>query len=128
MLDIDITRLEQSVAETVSLLKDGLIATDIWDRETGLSLAGHNPQAEAVALFNLLTNEIQNTLATSGFPTLSNYYLLELEANHLVVIMRHGDDLMSGMLLDSSKTNLGVLVSVAIPRRLAAVNAARGGA
>lgn len=128
MLDIDITRLEQSVAKTVSLLKDGLIATDIWDRETGLSLAGHNPQAEAVALFNLLTNEIQNTLATSGFPTLRNYYLLELEANHLVVIMRHGDDLMSGMLLDSSKTNLGVLVSVAIPRRLAAVNAARGGA
>lgn len=128
MPDIDITRLEQSVAKTVSLLKDGLIATDIWDRETGLSLAGHNPQAEAVALFNLLTNEIQNTLATSGFPTLSNYYLLELEANHLVVIMRHGDDLMSGMLLDSSKTNLGVLVSVAIPRRLAAVNAARGGA
>lgn len=128
MPDIDITRLEQSVAKTVSLLKDGLIATDIWDRETGLSLAGHNPQAEAVALFNLLTNEIQNTLATSGFPTLRNYYLLELEANHLVVIMRHGDDLMSGMLLDSSKTNLGVLVSVAIPRRLAAVNAARGGA
>jgi len=125
MLDIDINGLEQVVKEAKEILRDGLVATDIWDRENGLSLAGHNPQAEAVALFEQLTREITSTLAGSGFPALNRYYLLDLEGGNTVVVQRHGDDLMSGMLLDASKANLGILVSVVIPKYTAGVAAAR---
>ena len=125
MLEIDITKLEETVAQTKSLLKDGLLATDIWDKETGLSLAGVNPQPEATALFNVLTIEMQNTLTGSGFPGLSRYYILDLQDSNMVVVQRHRDDLMSGMLLDARQTNLGILVSVAIPRYALGVEQAR---
>lgn len=126
MLDIDIAQLEETVAKVKALLKDGLLATDIWDKDTGLSLAGHNPQPEATALFNVLTIEMQSTLTGSGFPGLARYYILDLEDSNMVVVQKHGDDLMSGMLLDAKQVNLGVLVSVAIPRYALGVQQARG--
>ncbi|MEZ5096277.1 MAG: hypothetical protein R2731_09200 [Nocardioides sp.] len=125
MLDIDIAALDQCVADVQKILKEGLIATDIWDKDTGLSLAGYNPQPEATALFNQLTNEMQQTLSGSGFPGLNRYYLLDLEGANTVVCQRHGEDLMSGMLLDAEKVNLGILVSVVIPKYAAGVAAAR---
>jgi hypothetical protein len=125
MLDIDVAKLEETVATTKSLLKDGLLATDIWDTSTGLSLAGHNTQPEASALFNMLTTEIQRTLTESGFPGLSRYYILDCADQHMAVIQMHGNDLMSGMLLHSGQVNLGVLVSVAIPRYAQGVADAR---
>lgn len=127
MLDIDIDALEKVVGEAKTILKDGLQASDIWDRESGLSLAGHNPQAEAVALFNQLTSEMSSTLEGSGFPGLNRYYLLDLEGNNTVVVQKHGDDLMSGMLLDATKVNLGILVSVVIPKYARGIEAARNG-
>jgi hypothetical protein len=125
MLDIDVSALEQTVADAKAVLKDGLAAADIWDRETGLSLAGHNPQPEAVALFNQLTNELSETLAGSGFPALNRYYMLDLEGGNTVVVQKHGDDLLSGMLLDASRVNLGILVSVVIPRLASGIEGAR---
>ena len=125
MLDIDVNVLEKTVNDAKSVLKDGLLATDIWDRETGLSLAGHNSQPEAVALFNQLTSEISSTLAGSGFPALNRYYMLDIEDGNTIVVQRHGEDLMSGMLLDANRVNLGILVSVVIPRITAGVEKAR---
>ncbi len=95
MLDVDIAQLEDTVTEIKGLLRDGLIATDVWDIETGLSLAGHNPQPEATALFNLLTQEMQRTLRGSGFPGLDRYYILDLEQSNIVVCQLHGEDMMS---------------------------------
>jgi hypothetical protein len=125
MLDIDVNLLEQTVKEAKETLREGLVATDIWDRETGLSLAGFNPQPEAVALFNQLTNEMASTLAGSNFPGLNRYFLLDLDGGNTVVCQKHGDDLMSGMLLDAAKVNLGILVSIVIPKYAAGVAAAR---
>lgn len=125
MLDIDVAALEKTVSEAKDVLKDGLIAADIWDRETGLSLAGHNPQPEAVALFNQLTNELSATLAGSGFPALNRYYMLDLEGDNTVVVQKHRDDLLSGMLLDATRVNLGILVSVVLPRMSKGIEGAR---
>ena len=68
MLDLDVTSLETIVGDAKTVLKDGLAAMDIWDRETGLSLAGHNPQPEAVALFNQLTGEMSDHAGRLGLP------------------------------------------------------------
>lgn len=117
-MDIDIARLEGAVEELQRLLRDALTATDIWDRNTGLSLAGFNTQPAATALFNQVTKEISETLAGSSFPALSQYYLLNLEDNNIILILMHEDELMQGILLDATKANMGILFSVAIPKML----------
>jgi hypothetical protein len=125
MLDINIDALEKTVTDAKAVLKDGLVATDIWDRETGLSLAGHNPKPEAVALFNQLTTEMSAVLSGSGFPALHRHYILDLEGGNTVVVQQHGEDLMSGMLLDAARVNLGILVSVVMPRYANGIDEAR---
>lgn len=125
MLNVDISKLEQTVEELRALLKDGMVATDIWDRSTGLSLAGYNAQPAAVALFNQLTGEISDTLSGAGFPKLNRYYLLDLDADNMVAVFQHGDDLLQGMLLNAKKVNMGILFSIAIPKTMDAVAKAR---
>ncbi|MEX8521022.1 MAG: hypothetical protein AB3X44_21165 [Leptothrix sp. (in: b-proteobacteria)] len=124
-MNINITLLEQTIADLCNLLKDGLLATDIWDRETGLSLAGFNAQPAAVALFTQVTNDLATALSSSGFPGLNRYYLLDLDGNSTVLIVQHGKDLLQGILLNNKKANLGLLIAVALPRMLDLVVKAR---
>ncbi len=123
MMNIDLDRLNQCVDAMKSLLKDGLLAVDIWNLHDGLSLAGYNSQPAAVGLFTQLTGELVSTLRDSGFPGLSRYYLLDMEGDHTAMIIRHGE-LLQGMLLNNKKVNLGVLLSVALPRSLEMVGQA----
>ena len=124
-MDINIDKLETAVQDLKNMLKDGLLATDIWDRSTGLSLAGHNPRPAAVALFSETPNTLINTLSDAGFPGLKRYFFLDLEGDHVVMIIRHGTDLLQGILMNSQKVNLGLLLSVALPKMLTSVEKAR---
>ena len=117
---IDTKILELAVQDLRNLLRDGLVATDIWERGAGLSLAGHNQQPVAVALFTRITAELEGSLADSGFPALAKYFLLDMEGNHTVAVVNHGT-LLQGILVDNKRANLGILISVAIPRMLEAV-------
>jgi hypothetical protein len=121
---IDTKILEAAVLDLRNILRDGLVATDIWEREAGLSLAGFNQQPVAVALFTRITNELETSLADSNFPPLSRYYLLDMEGNHTVAVLNHGP-LLQGMLVDNKRANLGILISVAIPRMIETVGRAR---
>lgn len=124
-MNIDIDKLDAIAQELKGTLKEGLLATDIWDRATGLSLAGINPQPAAVALFTEMTNTLHNALSDAGFPGLKRYFFLDLEGDHVVMIIRHGNDLLQGILMNSQKVNLGLLLSVALPKMLAGVEKAR---
>ena len=124
-MNLDIAQLDAAVNDLKGLLKDGLLATDIWDRETGLSLAGHNAQPAAVALFTQVTNDLVAVLSNAGFPSLRRYLLLDLDGNSTVMVIRHGEDLLQGMLLNNQRANLGLLIAVALPRMLEAVAKAR---
>lgn len=121
MLDVDIDKLEASWADQEKYLKDGLLAGDIWDRSTGLSLSGRNSQPEANALFNVLTETLSITLEGSGLPELNRFYLLNLEDNKIALVINHGKSLLQGLLLNPEKVNMGILFSVAIPKALAQV-------
>lgn len=123
---IDIELLNQSVEDMRSFLKDGLIGTDIWRRKDGLSLAGLNHQPAAVALFTEIVTSMQNALESSGFPKLNRYFMLDLEANKTVLVIRHGTEMLQGILLDTTKANLGMLLSVVLPRALEQVAKAKG--
>lgn len=125
-MQINTDKLETSIQDLKSTLKEGLLAVAIWDSSTGLALAEYNPQPAGVALFNELTSVVQSTLAGSGFPGLRRYYFLDLEADHSAMLVQHGDGLLQGLLMNSSKVNLGILLSVALPKMLTSVQAARG--
>ncbi|MCX7256097.1 MAG: hypothetical protein NTZ64_05000 [Polaromonas sp.] len=124
-MNIDIEKLDVLVQELKTTLKEGLLSTDIFDRTTGLSLASFNQQPTAVALFTEVTNVITSTLADSGFPNLKRYYLVDMENDHSVMIVRHGNDLLQGILMNSQKVNIGILLSVALPKMLAGIEKAR---
>jgi len=121
---IDTKLLDLAVQDLRSVLRDGLIATDIWDRTDGLSLAGFNAQPVAVALFTRITTELESSMADSNFPPLARYYLIDLAGNHTAAVINHGS-LLQGMLVDNKRANLGILISVAIPRMIDAVAKAR---
>jgi hypothetical protein len=118
MTNIDLEQLNNCVESMKGLLKDGLLAVDIWNIQDGLSLAGYNSQPAAVGLFTQLTGELVSTLRDSGFPGLNRYYLMDMEGDHTVLLIRHGQHLLQGMMLNNKKVNLGVLLSVALPRSL----------
>lgn len=124
---IDTKLLDLAVQDLRNVLRDGLVATDIWDRVDGLSLAGFNQQPVAVALFTRITTELESSLADSNFPPLARYYLLDMEGNHTVAVINHGS-LLQGLLVDNKRANLGILISVAIPRMLEAVARAQSAA
>jgi hypothetical protein len=121
---IDTKILEGAVQDLRNILRDGLLATDIWERAAGLSLAGFNQQPVAVALFTRITEELDSSLRDSNFPPLARYFLLDMEGNHTVAVLNHGP-LLQGMLVDNKRANLGILISVAIPRMLETVARAR---
>jgi len=121
---IDNEQLELAVQDLRNTLRDGLIASDIWDKNDGLSLAGFNQQPVAVALFTRITGELETSLGDSNFPPLNRYYLLDMANNHTIAVVNHGD-LLQGILVDNKKANLGILISVAIPRMIDAIAKAK---
>lgn len=124
-MDINIEKLEAAIQDLRNTLKDSLISTDIWDRSIGLSLAGFNTQPAAVALFTDVTSILTTTLNDSGFPGLKRYYFLDMEGDHISMIILHGDDLLQGILMNSQKVNIGILLAVALPKMLASVEKSR---
>jgi hypothetical protein len=114
---MDTRLLDNAVTELRNTLRDGLLATDIFDRDSGLSLAGFNQQPVAVALFTRITSELEGALRDSQFPPLARYYMMDMEGNHTVVVINHGQ-LLQGILVDNKRANLGIVIAVAIPKML----------
>ena len=125
MINIDIAQLEKHIEDLRGLLKDGLLAAEVWDRETALSLAGYNPNPQGVALFTRLTEDIEGVLKESNFSTMGRYYMVDLSGNQMLVVMQHGRDLLEGIVLDTKKANLGIVLSMAIPKSIDAIAKAR---
>lgn len=103
----------------------GLLATDIWIAETGESIAAYNRQPGASMLFNRLTNDLIDALATAGIPTINRYFLLDLEGDGASLVIRHGDDLRQGVGLDTRYTNIGTMLALGLPMALRGVEEAR---
>jgi len=105
------------IEELKSDLGDGFVASDIWQSKDAHSLAGYNSQPKAVALFNEVTRTLNKTLAGADYPSLGDYYMVHLD-NGLVVVIITSGDYQQGMLVDLSKTTMGILMSVVLPKVL----------
>lgn len=75
-------------------------------------------------MFNALTDSISAALSNSEFPRLNRFYLLDLDKQHMVIVIRHDVELLQGILLDSSNVNIGLLLAVVLPSLMEDVKAA----
>ena len=112
---MNVKKLKESIEVLKNNLDGALMACDIWKDGTGTSIAGYNTNPQATALFDRVTDYMNKSLKTSGFPSLDKYYLLELKNNALIVVLQFEQGYQWGMLVDNSKVNLGLLLNIAIP-------------
>ena len=112
---MNVKKLKHAVEVLKEDLDGALVATDIWPTGTGTSIAGYNLQPEATALFERVTDYMFKALKGAGFPGLNKYYLLDLEGGNLVIVLQFEEGYQWGMLVDSTKVQLGLLLNIAIP-------------
>jgi len=112
---MDVQKLKNAI-EILKLGVDGsLIACDIWITGSGQSVAGYNSQPKATALFEKITEITSKALDSSGIPKLNKFYMLDLEGDNLAIVLQFKEGYQWGMLVDSSKVSLGLLLNVSIP-------------
>ena len=113
--EMNIKRLNKVVEDLKEDLGTALIATDNWNTKDAVSLVGYNSQPKAIALFNEITRNLNKSLKDTAFPGLGKYYLVHLENNYMVIVVVQ-DEFQEGMLADLSKTTLGMLMTVVLPK------------
>jgi len=110
-------QLNQAIETLKDDLGNGLLATDIFSSKDGQPIAGWNSNPAASALFSQITKMMYKALNDAGFPSLGQYYLLNLEGNKVVLVM-YMNEFQWGVLMDSDKVPLGMLINVAMPKAL----------
>lgn len=115
---MNVKKLNTAIQTLKDNLEEGLVATDIYMSADGESIAGFNSNPQACALFNRITNYLTDALNGAEFPKLGKYYLLSLTDSFMVMVIPLGD-YQWGMLVDTKKVQLGLLLNVVLPKILA---------
>ena len=97
-------------------LKGALIATNVWKKVDGKIIAGMNSQPKAVMLFNDITDQMEKVLRDSGFPPLNRYYLLDMKGAMVIIVLF--DEYRQGLLIDSKKVPMGIVLNMVLPRAI----------
>ncbi len=120
---MNVKLLNASIDALKEDLGGALIASNIWITGTGQAIVAYNANPKGTALFEQVTDYIKNTLNKVGFPGLNKYYLLDLDEDLLIVVLQFEKHQWS-MLVNSKKVQLGLLLNVAIPNAIEALNKA----
>lgn len=111
---IDTQKLSNLIDRSKEELGDALISAQVWSISQGEVFVGYNQQPEVSDLFSQITVYLNEALSTAEFPQLGKYYVLNLEGKKISVTIPQGD-FICGMLIDSKKTPLGLLLKVVLP-------------
>lgn len=114
---MDIQKMNAIIGNAERELGNALISTDVWKITDGESIAGYNSQPMACALFNQITDYVNEALEEGQYSKLEKYYILSLKGDKMLLIMPLGEYIWE-MFIDTKKTRLGVLLNVTIPQML----------
>jgi hypothetical protein len=114
---MNVAKLKDAIETLHEDLGEGLVATDIFSIQDGQSLVGFNPREAASALFAQVTKYLFKSLKDSGFPTIGRYYLIDLVDHKAVVVIPLGNHCW-GILADSQKVPIGLVLNVALPKAI----------
>lgn len=112
---MDVAQLKKAFEEFKTGAADGLLASDIFTRADATPIIGFKSNAAACALFNRVIMYLDDSLRGSKFPPINRYIYLELVDNKSVVLVNLGSQFVWGMLCDTSKIQLGMLLNVLLP-------------
>ena len=113
---MNVKKLKEAVNVLNESLDGALMSADIWGSGTGTAIAGYNQNPQATALFDKVTDYMRKALKGAGFPDIKDYYLLEMENNAMVVVLQFKEQgFQWGILVDSNKVNLGMLLNISVP-------------
>jgi hypothetical protein len=112
---MNVKRLQEAIESLKESLGGALIATDIWSTNDAQPIIGFNSQPQACALFNQITQLMSKALKSSNFPAIGRYYLLDL-SDHKTVVVIPLENFNWGILVDTTKAPLGLLLNVALPQ------------
>jgi CheY-like chemotaxis protein len=115
---MDVKKINAIVKEVKEDLGDALLSTDIWTTADGTVIAGVNSNPKAAALMNQVGQELIKALTGAKFPSLEDYYILDLLDGKMILCLFF-DDYQWGMLLDTEKVQLGLLLNVVAPKAIA---------
>lgn len=116
---MNIPKLNKAVESLKESLGGALLATDIFSSDDAQSIAGWNSNPMACAIFTQFTTMINKSLLESKFPEIGRYYILDLVDKKMIVVIPMGD-FQWGILIDGTRTQLGLLLNLAIPKAISA--------
>lgn len=123
---MDIKKLNEAMDVLKREIGDAVVASDIFTTTDGQSIVGFNTNPEACALFNQITTYLMKALGASGFPELGQYYMINLVGGNIVIIVPLGDYQWQ-IYVDGRKTQLGLILNLAIPKAIDAFEEALTG-
>lgn len=123
---MNIKKLQESMEVLRENMGGGLLAADIYSAKDGQPIIAldNNPQPVADALFTNIINMLNSALKDAQFPALSRYLIMDLDGNKSGIVIPLGE-YQWGMLVDNKKSQLGLVLNVAIPKAIAAFEEAR---
>jgi len=113
---MNITKFNKAIEDFKTDLDGALLSCDIWDKETGFSVASYNPNEKYAALFAHIVNSMEKSLNELGFPNFGEYQIIDLEMNSLLLIINGDGKYLWGSLIDKTQTSLGLLINIYIPK------------
>ncbi len=108
-------KLNLAIDKLKTDLDTGLLSVDIWDNNTGLSLASYNHNEKYSAIFGRIMNEIDKGLGDLGFPEFGEFQVIDLEMGSMLVFVKAKNKLFASCLIDKTKVQLGYLLAISIP-------------
>lgn len=114
---MDKEKMNLAVHKVVRELGNALISTDVWNTTDAESIVGYNSQPIACALFNQITEYVNEALEEGKYPALDKYYILELKDAKMVIIIPFGEYIWE-MLIDSKRARLGLLLNMTVPQMI----------
>ena len=122
---MNVTKLNEAIGLLKTNLGESLISTAIAMNIDGQSIAGFNSNPKFAALIVKIIKVVNDTAKISGIPLIGKYATFDLQDDQLLVILPLGEYIW-GILLDGTKTQMGLLLNIEIPAAIDAFAEAIG--
>ena len=122
---MNVKQLNEIIKEVKEDLGDALLSTDIWTAADGQTIAGYNSNPKVAALMNRVGQQFVDAISGAKMHALDKYYILDLNDKKMIICLTF-PDYWWGMLLDTEKVQLGLLLNVVVPKAMEGFNAALG--
>jgi len=111
---MNIQKLNEAIEILKTNLGEGLIATTIAMTVDGQSIAGYSSNPKMAAVMVKLVKVINDITKIGGLPQLERYATFDLQEERTLVVLPLGDYVW-GMVLDTNKTQMGLLINIELP-------------